>query len=151
MGVGCNVTGRRRSLRSLAWFSALAVTLVTWLTGEATAAAFDPNRYQPADIDGIAAEAIEFCNDQNVPGLQPVHEPGKPSTLCNGGAAGNRLGDDPARLDLEACGLDFLKLVLGGLPRRGDADIGEGARHGESQFRPNRLSAISRPFERSSR
>lgn len=55
MGVGCNVTGRRRSLRSLAWFSALAVTLVTWLTGEATAAAFDPNRYQPADIDGIAA------------------------------------------------------------------------------------------------
>jgi hypothetical protein len=47
----------------------------------------------------------------------------------HGSAAGNSLSDDPARLDLETGGFDFLDLVLGGLPGRGDADIGEGARH----------------------
>lgn len=62
--------------------------------------------HRRADIYGVAAKAVEFGYDQNVSGLQLVHEPGKPSTLSNGGAAGNRLGDNPARFDQEACSFD---------------------------------------------
>ena len=60
----------------------------------------------------------------------PVYEPGKAATLCDGGAAGHRLGDDPVRLDMKAGGFDFAKLVLGRLPGRRDADIGKAAWHG---------------------
>jgi hypothetical protein len=62
------------------------------------------------------------ANDQNITGFQPVHKPGEPPPLSDGRTAGNRLGDDPARFDQKACGLDFLNLALGGLSRRGDAN-----------------------------
>ena len=77
-----------------------------------------------ADVDRITSQAVELCHDQNVAGFQLVHESGKAAALRDGGAAGNRLGDDPARFDLEAGGFDFLNLVLGRLAGRGDADIG---------------------------
>ena len=88
-----------------------------------------------ADVDRVAAEAVELCDDENVAGLQLVHEPGKAAALRDGGTARNRLGDNPARLDMKAGGFDFLNLVFGGLSGRGDADIGKGAWHGVNVVR----------------
>lgn len=69
---------------------------------------FREHLYGGADIDHVT---VELGDNENVPRFQTVHEFGKATALCDGGAAGNRLGDDPARLDLEAGGFDFLNLV----------------------------------------
>ncbi|KQY13100.1 hypothetical protein ASE23_21615 [Rhizobium sp. Root73] len=72
---------------------------------------FGQHFHSDADIDGIAAETVEFGQDQDVLRFQPIHQLGKSSALRNDGAAGNCLGDETARLDLEAGGCDFLKLL----------------------------------------
>src|SRR4051812_19633675 len=54
-----------------------------------------------------------------------------------GETAGDDLGHDPVGLDAEAGGANLLELVVGGLAGGGDAQVGEGARHGRT--RPERL------------
>jgi len=53
----------------------------------------------------------------------------KSGALLNRRAAGHGFGDDAARLDLEAGGLDLAYLVFGGLADRADTDVGERAGH----------------------
>ena len=69
-------------------------------------------------------------DNENVPRSQTVHEFGAAAALGDGGTAGGCFSNDPARLDLEVCGLNFLNLVLGCLAGRGDASIGECTWHG---------------------
>lgn len=80
-----------------------------------------------ADVNGVVVEPVGFGYDQNNATLQLIHNFCKVAPLRNKDAAGNRLGDNPARFNLEGGGFDFLDLVLGGLTGRGSADIGEGA------------------------
>jgi hypothetical protein len=73
----------------------------------------------------------------SVAGLEPVEQAGEPGAPGGGDAAGDGLGDDAARLDPKAGGLDLAELVVGGLASGGDAEVGEGARHGTGGgFRP---------------
>ena len=81
------------------------------------------------DVHGVAAEAIEFGDHQHVAGFQLVKEAGKTAALGCGDASGYRLGDDPARFDIEARGRDLLNLVLSRLASDRDTNIGKGARH----------------------
>jgi len=83
-----------------------------------------------AHVHGIAAESVELGDDQHVAGLQPVGQAREASALGDGDAAGDGLGHDPAGLDAETRGLDFLSLVVSGLTEGGDANVGEGARYG---------------------
>ena len=80
-----------------------------------------------ADIHGVAAKAIKFGDDKNVPGFQFVHEAHESRAPCYRCAAGNCLRNNPARFDLEARRLNFVDLVFGGLTGGGDAHIGKGA------------------------
>jgi hypothetical protein len=93
-----------------------------------------------ADIHGIAAEAVKFCDDKDVAGFERVEQAGKAPALRRGDAARDRFGHHPARFDLKASGLDLLDLVVGRLADGRDADIGKGARHG--RFRPERVSGM---------
>lgn len=86
---------------------------------------FDGTAY----IDSITTKAVQFGHDEDVSGLQLIQQPGKSATLRDGGASGNRLCDDPARLDLKAGGFDFLDLFFRGLAGCRDADIPKGARY----------------------
>jgi hypothetical protein len=60
-----------------------------------------------ADIHGIAAEAVKFCDDEDVAGFEPVEQAGEAPALRRGDAARDRFGHHPARFDLEAGGLDL--------------------------------------------
>jgi hypothetical protein len=83
-----------------------------------------------ADIHGVAAEAIKLGDHQHVAGFEFVEKAGEPAALGGGDAPRDRLGDDPARFDIEAGGRDLLDLVLGRLTGGRDTYIGEGTRHG---------------------
>ncbi|MBB4200138.1 hypothetical protein GGD83_003965 [Rhodoblastus sphagnicola] len=94
-------------------------------------------------VHGVAAQTIKLCDDENVSGLQLVQETNEASPLRSGSAARDCLGNDAARLDGEAGGVDFVELIFGRLPRRRDADVSEDARHdlgpiqkGDSKRRP---------------
>ena len=73
-----------------------------------------------AHIHGVAAQAIELGDDQNISGLQLVHEADETAPLRGGDAAGDSFGDDAARLDIEARGFDF--------PYRGSSSNGTAIR-----------------------
>ena len=66
----------------------------------------------------LRPKPIELGDDENVSGLQLVHEADETAPLSGGDAARDRFGDDAARLDREACGFDFAYLVFGRLPGR---------------------------------
>ena len=88
-----------------------------------------------ADINGVPAKAIKLGDDKNVPGFQFVHEAHESRAPGNRRAAGNCLGNNPARFDLETRRFNFVDLVFGGLTGGGYADIGKGAGHDEQPGR----------------
>lgn len=74
-----------------------------------------PVAHGAADVHGVAAEAVELGNDEDVLRLQPIEQTRKPAALGSGNTTGDGLGDNAARLDSEAGGLDLLELVVGRL------------------------------------
>jgi len=52
-----------------------------------------------ADIHGIAAEAVKFCNDEDVAGFEPVEQADEVPALRRGDATRDRFCHDPARLE----------------------------------------------------
>lgn len=52
-----------------------------------------------ADVDRVAAEAVEFRDNENITGFELVDEPDEAVALRDGDAAGDGLGDDATRFD----------------------------------------------------
>ncbi len=79
--------------------------------------------HRGGDIHGVAPEAVELGDDQDISELEPVGEPCEFRPLADGEASGDGLGDDAVRFDPEARSRDFLHLVFGSLLRCGDPDV----------------------------
>lgn len=85
--------------------------------------------HRGGDIHGVAPEAVELGDDQDISGLEPVGEPCEFRPLADGDTSRDGFGDDAVRLDPEARSGDFLHLVFGCLLGCGDPEICEGSCH----------------------
>jgi hypothetical protein len=66
-----------------------------------------------ADIHGVAAQAVELGDNQNIIGFEPVDQAVEGRALHCRRTAGDGLGDDAGGLDGEAGAPDLGNLVLG--------------------------------------
>lgn len=83
-----------------------------------------------ADVDSVAAQPIEFGDDQYVALFHLVEQFGKALPLRDGHGTGDGLCDDAMRLNGKACRFDFLDLIFGCLIECGDTGVCECSGHG---------------------
>ena len=69
---------------------------------------FGELRHRAAHVHNIAAEPIEFGDNQHVTGFEAIEEAREPAALCGSDIAGDCLGDHTPGLDLEAGGRELL-------------------------------------------
>ena len=65
-------------------------------------AGFGEACHRGGDIHGVAPEAVELGDDQDISGLEPVGEPCEFRSLADGDTSRDGFGDDAVRLDPEA-------------------------------------------------
>lgn len=82
-----------------------------------------------AHVHGVAPEPVELGHHENIARLQPVEQAREAAALAGRDGARHGLGHEAAWFDGEPGRLDLGELVVGGLARSGDAEVGEGARH----------------------
>lgn len=66
-------------------------------------------------VDGVPPKPVELGDDKHVALLHLLEKAGEAQTLHSGNRSRDGIGDDTVRLDLEACGFNLARLVLGRL------------------------------------